>query len=73
MTYKVLLEELKKIAKDDQGLSSEVVLIDLLDYLAILDIDGAAELYAKLIKENVEAMQAGASKVSKHNGKKQRL
>lgn len=57
MNNKQLLKELKEMYKEDFCLNEEVDFMQLLDYLAILGIGNASELYMSNIKDAVAEKQ----------------
>lgn len=49
MTNKELLKELEKELGKDKELEEEATLMDILDYLAVVGLEGASKMYFKNI------------------------
>ena len=52
MTAKEALETLKEMFDEDGSLDDELHLLDILDYMGVIGIPGASEMYFKALKKD---------------------
>jgi hypothetical protein len=57
MKLKTVLRRLEQMAKEDEELNLEANLYNILDYLAVIGVPGASELYMEEIKHNAEKLK----------------
>jgi hypothetical protein len=54
MTSKEMLDELKRMYKEDGDLNEEACILDLLDYLGIMGVPGGSDCYFYMLRKTTE-------------------